>query len=66
MSYWQLIFLQSKANNGLYDEDELPRQNWKWPRGTWFQERRRYVREAHWQTLQRTNPGNPEPALMSQ
>lgn len=48
MSSWQLIFLQSKANNGSYDEDELPQQNWKWPQGTWFQKRLRYVRETQW------------------
>lgn len=58
MSYWQLIFLQSKANNGPYDEDELPQLNWKWPQGTWFQERLRYVRETQWQILQRMEPRN--------
>ena len=45
MSTWQLIFLQSKANRALYDEDRLPTQNWAWPQETWFQKRRDYLRE---------------------
>jgi len=45
MSTWQLIFLQSKANSALYDEDRLPTQNWAWPQETWFQKRRDYLRE---------------------
>ncbi|MGH7766787.1 MAG: hypothetical protein ACREQP_04980 [Candidatus Binatia bacterium] len=44
MSPWQLIFRQSRVNNGLYDGDRLPAQNWDWPQGTWLQERLRYVR----------------------
>ncbi|MBI4526846.1 MAG: hypothetical protein HY695_23875 [Deltaproteobacteria bacterium] len=42
---WQLIFLQSKINGGLYLGDELPVQKWEWPTHTWFQERLRNVRE---------------------
>ncbi len=38
MSSWRLIFLQRKANDGSYDEEELPQQNWTWPQGTWFQD----------------------------
>lgn len=64
MSAWQLIFLQSRANNGLYDEDELPQQNWKWPQGTWFQKRLRYVREMQWQILQRIKPRDLETSLL--
>lgn len=64
MSSWQLIFLQSKANDGLYNEDELPRQNWKWPQGTWFQKRLRYARETQWHVLQRMGPSNLEVALL--
>jgi len=63
MSYWQLVFLQSKANNGPYDEDELPQLNWKWPQGTWLQKRLRYVRETR-QILQRINPRNLGAALV--
>ncbi len=46
MSYWQLIFLQSKVNRGAYDGDRLPRQNWDWPQQTWFQKRLRYFRKT--------------------
>jgi len=44
MSSWQLILLQSKANNGVYD-DGAPAYYWAWPRDTWFQQRLRYLRE---------------------
>jgi len=43
MTLWELIFLRSTVNNGAYDGDHLPAQNWDWPRGTWFQERLRYI-----------------------
>ena len=46
MNSWQLIFLQSKANHGTYDGDRFPAQIWDWPQGTWFQKRRRHLREA--------------------
>jgi hypothetical protein len=60
MDSWELIFRQSRANDGDYDGDRLPVQNWDWPRQTWFQERlrslrgvkRRYskeVTEVNWQ-----------------
>jgi hypothetical protein len=44
MSSWQLIFLQSRANNGAYDGESLPARSWNWPQHTWFQERLRYLR----------------------
>jgi len=37
VSSWQLIFQQSKANNGAYYGDRLSAQNWDWPQETWFQ-----------------------------
>jgi hypothetical protein len=37
-SYWQLIFLQSKANGCSYHGEDLPHMKWGWPRDTWFQE----------------------------
>jgi hypothetical protein len=46
MNSWQLIFLQSRANHGAYHGNKLPAQIWDWPQGTWFQKRRRYLREA--------------------
>ena len=39
ISYWQLIFLQSKANGCSYRGKDLPDMKWQWPRDTWFQER---------------------------
>jgi hypothetical protein len=49
MGFWQLIFQQSKANNGAYDGDRLPMQNWDWPQGTWFQKRLRYLERRNGQ-----------------
>jgi len=46
MNAWELIFRQSRVNNGAYDGDKLPRQNRAWPRGTWFQRRLRYLRRG--------------------
>ncbi|MGH7829736.1 MAG: hypothetical protein ACREP8_06115 [Candidatus Binatia bacterium] len=46
MNSWQLIFLQSRANNCAYDEEGLPEQNWDWPQGTWFQRRLLFLRET--------------------
>jgi len=48
---WQAIFLQSKVNGGFYAENELPHQKWKWPQGTWFQERLHFIREKQWPIL---------------
>ncbi len=45
MSYWQLIFSQSKVNGAPYSDDELPVCNWSWPTGTYLQ-RRRSVNES--------------------
>ena len=39
MSYWQFILLQSKANGCFYHDQDLPQNNWAWPKNTWFQER---------------------------
>ena len=38
LSYWQLVFLQSKANGCSYNGENLPHINWQWPKNTWFQE----------------------------
>lgn len=40
-SYWQAIFIQSKANGCPYRGDDLPHSKWQWPRDTWFQEQLR-------------------------
>jgi hypothetical protein len=47
VSSWQLIFQQSKVNNGAYYGDRLPAQNWHWPQGTWLQKRLRYLRRSN-------------------
>ena len=44
MSTWQLIFRQSRVNDGIYYGDRLPGQNWQWPQGTWLQTRLRSMR----------------------
>jgi hypothetical protein len=45
MNAWESIFMQSPVNDGCYDEDDLPQQNWQWPEATWFQARLDYVRD---------------------
>lgn len=65
MICWQLIFLQSKVNRGVYDGDRLPAQNWDWPRATWFQNRLRYIRKRD-QTAHddhRLDPQTDSPSL---
>lgn len=61
MSTWQLIFVQSRANNGAYDGDQLPAQLWDWPKGTWLQERLSFVRK----TQRRVLPGLSRTGLES-
>lgn len=39
LSYWQLVFLQSKVNGCSYRGEALPHAKWQWPRDTWFQEK---------------------------
>ena len=39
ITYWQLIFSQSKANGGFYHAEGLPQVRWRWPKDTWFQGR---------------------------
>jgi hypothetical protein len=46
LSYWQFIFLQSKANGCSYRGESLPHAQWQWPRDTWFQEQLRHHLQA--------------------
>jgi hypothetical protein len=46
MNSWELIFTQSRVNNGAYDGDRLAGNHWQWPKGTWFQTRLRYLRRG--------------------
>lgn len=39
LTYWQLIFRQSKVNGGYYRGEELARHRWDWPKGTYLQRR---------------------------
>ena len=36
MNAWESIFLQSRVNDGYYDEEDLPQLCWGWPKDTWF------------------------------
>ncbi len=45
MSYWQLIFSQSKVNGAPYHDDELPVYKWNWPTDTYLR-RRRFLKES--------------------
>jgi hypothetical protein len=40
-SYWQVIFLQSKANGATYNGEALPPRSWDWPKNTYLQRRLR-------------------------
>ena len=46
MTSGELIFLQNRANNGGYEDDDLPAQKWDWPRNTWSQQRLNHLRAA--------------------
>ncbi len=60
---WQIIFMLSKVNGGIYLGDELPPQNWSWPTNTWFQERLRDVRGKHWLVEQKVATRSPATLL---
>jgi hypothetical protein len=51
MNAWEIIFIQSKVNNSIYNGDSLLPHNWAWPRETWFQERLRHLRKQQRQKL---------------
>ena len=50
-SFWQLVFAQSKVNGARYFDEELPNQNWSWPKETYLQRR---IRDTRHQTAQMT------------
>ena len=39
LSFWQLVFLQSKVNGVTYHGEHLARYKWTWPQDTYFQQR---------------------------
>ena len=40
-SFWQRVFMQSKANGALYLGEQLPGARWEWPKNTYLQRRLR-------------------------
>ncbi len=46
MNTWELIFIQSRANDAWYSEDALPTHVWAWPEGTWLKKRLRELRSG--------------------
>jgi hypothetical protein len=45
LSFWQVVFLQSKVNGAAYRGEQLPRRSWNWPKDTYFQHR---LHRAKW------------------
>ncbi len=39
LTYWQRVFIQSKANGASYDGETLSGQVWSWPKNTYLQRR---------------------------
>jgi hypothetical protein len=46
LSFWQLVFSQSKVNGAPYDGDKLTHRRWRWPTNTYLQRRRNYLRSS--------------------
>lgn len=59
LSFWQLIFLQSKVNSAPYHGEELPQNKWNWPQGTYLQEQLRYLRRAQLSLTQEAHISHP-------
>ena len=51
LSFWQLVFSQSKVNGAKYTGEMLPVLTWNWPVDTYFQRRRGLQRPAYFSTL---------------
>ncbi len=43
-SNWKLIFLKSRVDGAPYRGGELPEHKWKWPQGTYLQQRLQFLR----------------------
>jgi hypothetical protein len=50
MSFWQLIFSQSKVNGAQYSGETLPISSWTWPLDTYLQRRRSLRQSPHFLT----------------
>ena len=46
LSFWQLVFSQSKVNGALYEGENLTHSRWRWPTNTYLQRRRSYLRSS--------------------
>ena len=44
LSFWQTVFVQSKANGAHYKGEHLPGYKWDWPKDTYLQRRLRQIR----------------------
>jgi hypothetical protein len=45
-SRWQRVFSQSKVNGAYYDGETLPTLPWDWPKNTFLQRRRQFLKRA--------------------
>jgi|tagenome__1003787_1003787.scaffolds.fasta_scaffold14305198_1 hypothetical protein len=55
LTFWQLVFSQSKVNGAQYKDDHLPELKWNWPTDTYLQRRRRETNGYHIPELTRFN-----------
>ena len=46
LSFWQLVFSQSKVNGALYEGENLTHSRWRWPTNTYLQRRRNYLKSS--------------------
>jgi hypothetical protein len=44
LSFWQLVFSQSKVNGAPYTGEWLSLRSWKWPENTYLQRRLKHLR----------------------
>lgn len=54
LEQWRGIFASSVANGGIYTGHQLPHNEWSWPRETWFEARKDFVRERLLQNFQKS------------
>jgi hypothetical protein len=58
---WQMVFSLSKVNGAYYDGEKLPTLPWDWPKDTFLQRRREFLKNTRsGEPLQRHEAGGPE------